>query len=104
MRENRRRRMQDPEYAALQWRKRTANRFGLTLEQYDTLVEEAKQGCPLCGRPVNGKRNATGMLDHNHKTGKRRKILCRDCNSGLGLFQDDPELLRRAAAYIEAHR
>lgn len=40
-------------------------------------------------------------VDHCHKTGKVRKLLCHNCNRALGLFKDNPELMRRAAIYVE---
>lgn len=40
-------------------------------------------------------------VDHDHSTGKLRGVLCRDHNWAVGLFDDDPELLRRAADYLE---
>jgi hypothetical protein len=42
-------------------------------------------------------------VDHDHKTGKIRGLLCRNHNTGLGLFRDDPAIIRQAAAYIERH-
>ena len=42
--------------------------------------------------------------DHCHATGVIRGFLCRACNVGLGHFKDDPELMRRAAEYIERYR
>lgn len=40
-------------------------------------------------------------LDHCHKTGAARGLLCHNCNRGIGLLQDDPNIMRRAALYIE---
>lgn len=40
-------------------------------------------------------------LDHCHSTGKVRGLLCHNCNRALGLFQDNPEVVRRAADYLE---
>lgn len=43
-------------------------------------------------------------MDHCHKTGQHRALLCKLCNPGLGFFRDDPLLLRRAAEYIEGYQ
>jgi hypothetical protein len=43
-------------------------------------------------------------LDHDHATGKIRRLLCQRCNHGLGLFRDDPYLLHVAALYVTGHR
>lgn len=57
--------------------------------------------CEICKRP-----SLRGNLkkDHDHVTGKSRGRLCNNCNLGLGLFRDSPELLRVAAGYVEEYR
>lgn len=55
--------------------------------------------CGLCSSEVK-KPN----WDHDHVTGAMRAILCDSCNLGLGLFKDNPELLRAAAVYIESYK
>ncbi len=58
---------------------------------------ERKVGpCQICGKHCDPL-----YLDHNHATGLTRGWLCEPCNTGLGRFRDDPDLLRKAAAYVE---
>lgn len=67
--------------------------YGLSQEEYEALSKE----CAICGITENL------VLDHNHVTGDFRDVLCRRCNTGLGMFQDDPNLLIRATDYILMH-
>jgi hypothetical protein len=57
--------------------------------------------CAICGKVPRSRRLA---VDHDHKTGEVRGLLCASgdfgCNKGLGYFNDDPELLRRAYEYL----
>jgi len=87
---------------------------GLTAEQYDAMHKAQGGVCEICGKPET-KSRANGSLfrlsvDHCHKTrqsGKSngiRGLLCSACNIGLGKFDDDAELLRKAAAYLEKYR
>jgi hypothetical protein len=64
----------------------------------DELLKEIKRDikeCVICGS------NEVLVVDHNHKTGKIRGMLCNHCNRGLGHFRDDPELLTFAAEYLK---
>jgi Recombination endonuclease VII len=81
--------------------------YGITLEQYDSMMAEQNGVCALCGRPAdpNGVRAASRLhVDHDHETQRVRALLCNRCNRGLGDFCDDPALMRRAADYIERNR
>lgn len=82
--------------------------FGIGLNDYIEMFERQGGKCYICGIPGNvfsEKKNlsTTLVVDHCHKTGKIRKLLCYGCNTGLGLFKDNPAVLRRAAAYIKEH-
>jgi hypothetical protein len=70
-------------------------RFGLTVAELVALRERQGDACAICG--------TTGPLsiDHNHATGAVRGLLCATCNFMVGHGKDDPELLRKAAAYLE---
>lgn len=78
-------------------------KFGLTLEQYDQMVIAQNGLCAICLRPPTGIYPDKLGVDHCHTTGKVRALLCRDCNSALGLFQDNAELLQKAAEYLARH-
>lgn len=75
-------------------------RYGISLEQYEAMLELQDGRCAICGRHGDefGRRLA---VDHCHETGKVRGLLCINCNPGIGAFRDNPELLRRAASYLE---
>jgi hypothetical protein len=76
--------------------------MGLTKEEYEDLLFFQDGKCAICEKPeaVLARRLA---LDHNHKTGQIRGLLCSSCNPGLGYFHDDIELLHKAAAYLDRH-
>jgi hypothetical protein len=57
--------------------------------------------CEICGDPEVGRKHAK---DHDHTTGIKRGMLCHSCNPGLGLFRDRPDLLRKAAEYIDRYQ
>jgi len=82
-------------------------KYRLTPEQVDAMLAEQGGVCALCGKPPPpGASGAAAVLhvDHDHVTGAVRALLCHRCNNGLGCFGDDPELMRRAADYIEFYR
>lgn len=78
------------------------NRYGITSEEWEDLFNAQGRACALChvSEGPNDIR-AQWHTDHSHETGKVRGILCSTCNRGLGQFKDDPELMRRAALYVE---
>jgi hypothetical protein len=74
--------------------------YGLTVEEYEAMVRWQNGLCFLCRRFPSGKYPL--VVDHDHKTGKVRKLLCGSCNSFLARIEADPEWLERAAVYIGA--
>jgi hypothetical protein len=69
--------------------------YGLTLEEQQAMVEDQGGKCAICAT------NAATHVDHNHKTGEVRGILCNGCNRGLGFFKDSRIRLLSAALYLE---
>lgn len=80
---------------------------GWTIEAYEAKLAEQDGKCHLCGAvpDPNGIRAASKLhADHDHITNLPRDLLCGRCNVGIGMFRDDPALMRAAAEYIERHR
>ncbi len=78
-------------------------KYGITLADYDRMFEEQNGRCWMCQRPGNKfGRGRMGRLhvDHNHKTGKVRGLLCYCCNGILGLANDSTETLARGISYL----
>ena len=69
-------------------------------KHYAVLLEMQNNCCAICGKSEeeNGKRLA---IDHNHKTHQVRNLLCQSCNTGLGDFKDNKELLLKAFEYLK---
>lgn len=72
-------------------------RFGITIEQYDRILKFQSGVCAICRRMDGTSRLA---VDHCHLTNTVRGLLCRACNVALGKFNDDPQLVRQALAYL----
>lgn len=91
-------RHQTPAFKADALRRYYQSKYGLTLVE----VEEMRShGCAICGRTEGNGRFGQLHIDHCHDTGKVRGVLCHSCNVSLGHFNHDPDLLRKAAAYLE---
>ena len=74
-------------------------KFGLTLEDYELLLDQQNGRCAICGSDSPGT-FVSFVVDHNHATGVVRGLLCSHCNSGLGYFRDNSEFMRAAIAYL----
>jgi hypothetical protein len=71
--------------------------YGITLEKYNELFEKQNGVCAICGTSTN----KPLYIDHNHKTGEVRGLLCVKCNSGIGFFMDNSHLLISAIRYLD---
>lgn len=77
-------------------------RYGVTLEQYEAMLNRQGGVCAVCrGASSKGTKLA---VDHCHDTGAVRGLLCDNCNRAIGLLGDDADVLRRAAEYLSAER
>jgi hypothetical protein len=92
------------------WKKRNPEKvkahnlkqYGLTYEQYQEMGDACGWRCQICGTHKDETKDGRFHVDHCHDTQVVRGLLCGLCNRGLGMFSDNPELIRKAADYLEA--
>jgi hypothetical protein len=84
------------------WRYR--REFGITIADYDRMFAQQGGRCAICRRADAAGKNGRFHVDHDHKTGQVRALLCERCNRGLGHYDDDPERLEAAARYLRGFK
>lgn len=72
--------------------------YGLSVAQYEEMVVAQRGGCAICGCAME-----RAYIDHDHTTGLVRALLCLNCNTGLGQFEDSAALLEEAARYLRRY-
>lgn len=79
--------------------------YGLEISEFRRMSEACNNKCEICkqdnfdmSRKAKGEANL--CVDHDHKTGKVRGLLCHNCNRALGLFQEDVDVMKRAIEYL----
>lgn len=98
-------RKNNSDYYKVMDRKQNLQRnFGISVEQYEALLAAQNNVCAICKKPeraiLNGKIKNLAV-DHCHKTGKIRGLLCCACNRGVGMFNEDEKLCFEAASYLK---
>ena len=84
---------------------RLKNAYGVTVVEFDAIVEQQGGVCAICQRlPMERHGQRRLFLDHDHATGAIRSVLCGSCNIALGMIRDDPALADRLAAYLRSHQ
>jgi len=73
-------------------------KYGVNKDQYEKLLISQKNSCAICKSEFQG----SPHIDHSHETGEVRGLLCFACNSGIGQFYDDTNLLKNAINYLES--
>lgn len=76
-------------------------KYGLTVDGYRNLLKLQNGKCAICGAELADNVGNRLYVDHDHESGKIRGLLCAKCNFGIGQFNDDPDLLRKAITYLE---
>ena len=75
-------------------------KYGITSEMFESLWNNQSGLCAICCKVLR-KADRGYAIDHNHETKKVRGLLCNQCNTGLGLLQDNPDILRSALDYLQ---
>lgn len=94
----------NPDASRLYSLRNRLKRHGMTEADYLAMFEAQGGACVICRQPET-RTNRRGeryllAIDHDHETGQVRGLLCQECNKGLGAFDDDPDRLTAAAAYL----
>lgn len=90
------RRKEIPDYQRIRYLKK----YGLTIQDYRRMIKKQKGMCAICF----GKSIRALAVDHHHKTGQVRGLLCGSCNAALGLAKESSDILLRCIEYLEKHK
>jgi hypothetical protein len=88
--------------------KRNIRKYNISIEEYKKLIVNSGNKCAICKKTEirkTGKNDKMTLLciDHCHSSNIVRGLLCFKCNTGIGQFEDNPELLKSAIKYLEHH-
>lgn len=91
------------------WASALKTKYGITVDQYDTILQKQDYCCAICRQPETQRDTRYGQVlrlavDHDHKTGRIRGLLCSACNTAIGKFNDDPDLIQSAIAYLKQQK
>lgn len=77
-------------------------KFGITIDLYESMLSTQNNGCAICETRVP---SGTGNfhVDHNHKTGKVRGLLCSNCNTAIGLLKEEESIILKVIKYLKEH-
>lgn len=75
--------------------------YNITLDDYNKMLLEQDGKCWTCSKDVEEERNKVLCVDHDHLTGKVRKLLCNKCNIAIGLLKEDTKIIENVLNYIK---
>ncbi len=78
------------------------SKYGISLQEYNELLHRQDGKCAICYTSIPGRGRKNLLVDHNHKTGQIRGLLCHNCNNGIGFLRldDGIDLLNKAIYYL----
>ena len=84
--------------------KHLAYAYGLSIEEYEKMRLAQNCRCAVCGKHEQDTHRKRLFVDHDHSTGKIRALLCQQCNTALGMVNDDKDVLFALVGYLEEHK
>lgn len=90
-----------------QFRQQLKKRYNMTLDDYDLMFELQGGKCAICSQPEQ--QEFSGVVrrlsvDHNHKNGKVRKLLCQRCNAAIGMVKENIGILLNIIEYLNEYK
>lgn len=90
----------DPAVSRAKERRRTLRKYGITEADWDRMIAAQRSRCAICRTDKPGGKDERWHIDHDHESGRVRGLLCHGCNTSLGHFRDDPNILVAALHYL----
>lgn len=84
---------------ARNWLRYMKNKYNLTKQDFENLLLSQDNKCDICKKDISNNYN----VDHNHKTGKVRALLCMNCNTLIGHAKENTDILNSAIEYLKKH-
>ena len=95
-------RQRKPEYRLQQRKHHLKKYYGITLDDYDTMLKSQNNSCATCKtKTPSGTSTKYFHVDHCHTTNKVRGLLCSRCNMALGILKEDMDVLSNLILYLK---
>lgn len=78
--------------------------YGIGTKEYNVLFDQQSGRCAICGEKESHGRSEHLFINHCHKSGKIRGLLCNLCNGGIGKLKDNPNIIENALEYLKLHQ
>lgn len=77
--------------------------YGISIQDYETMLHNQNGLCAICRTHYESVSRKRLFVDHNHKTGKIRALLCHKCNAAIGMANEDTDILFAMVSYLNEH-
>ncbi len=78
--------------------------YGIGIDEYNRMYHNQHGRCAVCGKHAEETHRKRLFVDHSHATGKVRALLCQQCNTALGMVNEDTDVLLALVGYLNEHR